>query len=339
VTQETLHFVVPDGIDDPAQVSGGNVYDRRIAAGLEHRGRRVLRHPVSPDGEAPTTGRIPRDAVLLVDGLAAIRSPEEVERLADRATVVLLAHMVVAAMPSTLREQDAERRAFAAADRVIATSRWTAAELERRGLASGEDIVVATPGADPRPPSQGSRSGTRLLCVGAVAPHKGQDLLVDALSGLPREARWSCVVAGSTTVAPEFAAAVAGRARRLGERIRIAGVLTGRALDEAYRDADLLIAPSRAESYGMAIADALARGVPVVATDVGGIPTGPAGTSPAAMLVPAGDATALRGEIERWIGDPRRRRRMRSAALGSRADIPGWDTTVDVVASALEGAA
>ena len=79
---------------------------------------------------------------------------------------------------------------------VIATSNWTASELVRRGIVPRQRVTVALPGAADGPPARGGAG--RLLCVGAVAPHKGQDILLDALGRLGSH-DWTCTVAGSRT--------------------------------------------------------------------------------------------------------------------------------------------
>ena len=114
----------------------------------------------------------------------------------------------------TRRAIDRERRALRAAHRVIATSEWTKRELVRRGLAPADRIDVATPGADAAAVSPGTPSGRALLCVGVVAPHKGQDTLVEALAALAAQPEWTCTIAGSLAARPDFAERIAARAQR-----------------------------------------------------------------------------------------------------------------------------
>src|SRR6185437_9378484 len=111
------------------------------------------------------------------------------------------------------------------------------------------------------------------MCVGVLGRNKGQDLLVEALAGLA-ERDWHCVLAGSLDRYPDFAGQLRARITDLGygRRIRLAGVLTGAALSDAYATADLAVVPSRAETYGMTVTEALAHGVPVMAAAVGGLP-------------------------------------------------------------------
>lgn len=92
----------------------------------------------------------------------------------------------------------------------------------------------------------------------------------------------------------------------------------------------------------MVIAEALARGLPVVATDVGGVPEalghGLDGTRPG-LLVPAGDPAALRGALRAWLEDAELRRRLRAAARERRTSLSDWSTTSSAVAAALQRAA
>jgi glycosyltransferase involved in cell wall biosynthesis len=96
-----------------------------------------------------------------------------------------------------------------------------------------------------------------------MTPLEGQDLLLEALvatAGLP----WRGAFVGSPDRDPPFAAELERRAADGGiaHRLRWAGVLTGADLAREYRDADLLVLPSRTEAYGMVVTEALAAGVP-----------------------------------------------------------------------------
>jgi len=335
----TVHFVVPVGIDDPALVSGGNVYDRRLTEGLSATGWDVRRCEVdlgSPEEVRAVLTAVPDGGLVLIDGLVAGRVPDELESSATRLRLVVLAHMVSASFPGAdPRAVEDESRAFRAARHVIVTSPWTRSELMSRRLIAPERIVVATPGADVAAPAEGTRDGGAVLCVGVVSAHKGQDILIEALGALRAPPTWRCTIVGSTDADPGFVEHLEARAADLGvaDRITMTGALAEDDLDAAYRAADLLVAPSRAESYGMAIADALARGIPVVASDVGGIPLA---VSPgrAAILVPP-EPQALSRALDRWMLDPALRRRLTAEAVRGRASVPRWSDTVDRVAEAL----
>ena len=340
MTGRPLTFLVPEGIDDPSRVSGGNVYDRRVRDGLGSRGWRVTTVETrDAAGAAVALREAPRGATVLVDGLVALRAPEALAEAAAQVRTVVLAHMVAAAFPdATAPAVAAERRALAAADHLIVTSRWTSEELRRRGLAADGRVTIAPPGVDV--PAERSLAGAGkepprldLLCVGVVAPHKGQDVLLAALDRLPGRG-WTCRIVGSPRPFGAFASSVTRAAQRFSGRVQLTGVLDGPELAAEYRRSALLVAPSRVESSGMAIAEARGHGVPVLAAEVGGIPDTVAGGG--AVLVPPGDPVALAAALEAWMMDPALRRRLRAEARAARAGLPTWAATVAAVSDALE---
>jgi glycosyltransferase involved in cell wall biosynthesis len=314
-----IHAVIPP--DDPDRPSGGNVYDRRVLAGLGELGVRELvvpggwPAPSAADlaGLAAAVATVPDGGVLLVDGLIGSAAAPVLVPAAARLRLVLLVHLPVGG--------EGEAAVLAAAHAVITTSPWTRLPVP---------VHVATPGVDPAPLTTPSADGSRLLCVGVVAAHKGQDRLVAALAAIP--AAFACTLVGSLAREPEFVAALR---RGLDPRIRLAGALTGPALAAAYEQADLVVSASRGETYGMVVTEALARGIPVVATRVGGVPVAlghaPDGTVPGLLVEP----DELTGAIRRWLTDPDLRDRLRRAARGRRETLTGWDVTARTVAAVL----
>jgi len=177
-----------------------------------------------------------------------------------------------------------------------------------------------------------------------VVPHKGHDVLVAALADLAdlADLSWRCRCVGTVDRDPGFVARVTRGAAEAG--IDAGVVFTGSAggtdLDRIYHDADLLVLASRAESYGMVATEALARGLPVVATAVGGLPEalgeGPDGTRPG-VLVPPGDAPALAAALRSWLQDSRLRERLRATARGRRLTLAGWPQTSHRIGTVLAG--
>ena len=313
-----VHFIVPEGIDDPARPSGGNTYDRRVRDGLAALGWTVHEHGID------ALERIPDDAVVLLDGLIASPAPDVLVPHAGRLRQVVLMHMPIG---------DARERAvLEAATAVITTSRWTGRRLSELYGLPAERIHVAEPGVDPAPVASGTDSGEALLCVAAVTPHKGHDVLLDALATVA-DLSWRCTCVGSLDRDPVFAAAVQ---RRANGRVEFTGPRTGSELERTYAAADLLVLPSHAETYGMVVTEALARGVPVIATDVGGVSEA---LGDGGLLVPPGDPAALGAALRRWLGDADLRGRLRRAARERRATLRGWPATTSVVAGVLAGAA
>lgn len=333
-------FVVPDGFDDADRVSGGNVYDQRVSAELRALGWDVRIVEVTAEAPAGTEllEHIPDRSVVVVDGLIATGSPSAIEAACARMRVLVLAHMLAEAFADAdPRAVESEKRVLPRAHRVIAASAWLRDELARRGLSTPERLVVATPGSDEAATATGTAAGGSLLCVGVVAPHKGQDTLVEALTRLGDVPAWTCTFAGSASADSGFAEQIAAEASAAGlsDRITWAGVLTAGELDEAYTRADLLVAPSRTETYGIAIGDALSRGIPVIATSVGGIPEA-AQPPDAVMLVPPGDPTALGDALRRWMDDPRLRASMTAAAQHAAPTRRRWSDTARTIHATLE---
>jgi len=313
-----VHLIVPEGIDDPRRPSGGNTYDRRVAQGLAELGWVVHEHDIS------AVAGIPDDAVVLLDGLIASPAPDVLLPHARRLRQVVLMHMPIG---------DAREHAvLEAATAVITTSEWTRRRLvELYGLPL-DRIHVAEPGVDPAEPAPASATGGALVCVAAVTPHKGHDVLLDALATVP-ELSWHCACVGSLDRDPEWAAAVLLRAEA---RVRFPGPLTGAELDREYAAADLLVLASHTETYGMVVTEALARGVPVIAAAVGGVPEA---LREGGLLVPPGDPAALGIALRAWLEDAALRERLRQAARERRATLRPWTATASDVARVLAGAA
>ena len=194
-------------------------------------------------------------------------------------------------------------------------------------------VTVAEPGTDPAPRAAGS-AVPRLLAVGALIPRKDYPLLVAALARL-RDLAWTCHVVGSERRDPACAALVRHTiaAAGLEHRVVLRGTLDAPSLATEWASADLFVTTSAYEGYGMAAAEALAHGLPVVASACDGlIRRVPA----AAAAVPAGDAAALAGALRALLASPARRRAMAGAAWVYGQTLPGWDETAARVAAVLE---
>jgi glycosyltransferase involved in cell wall biosynthesis len=260
--------------------------------------------------------------------------------------LVVLVHMALGHRPP---DEDAgevrrrERAVLCAAAAVVTTSEWSRRRLlELYALPAGA-VHVAQPGAEAAGLATGSATGERLLCVAAVTSIKGHDVLLEALMTLA-DLSWRCACVGSLDREPAFAQAIMRRSldAGLGDRLSFTGPRTGADLDRTYADADLLVLASRAETYGMVVTEALARGVPVVAPDVGGLTEalghGAAGIAPGLLVAPE-DPAALAAALRAWLGDAELRARLRLAARERRESLSAWSTTTSVVAGVLAAAA
>ena len=346
-----VHVVVPEGFDDPWLPTGGNIYDRRVCAGLAEAGWEVLVATVTAVWPVPgaaaradlarVVSAIPDGETVLIDGLIASGAAAQLLPHAGRIRMTVLLHMPLAAALDGHHDADAERSersVLRAAAGVVVTSEWTRRQVLIRYGIPADRVHVARPGVDrvaaPAQPASG-----QLICVGVLGRHKGQDLLVEALAGLA-DRDWQCVLAGSLDRDADFVEQLRDRITRLGygHRIRLSGVLTGAALSHAYATADLLVAPSRSESYGMTVTEALAHGLPVIAAAVGGLPealgTAADGTRPG-QLIRSGDPAALAAALADWLGDEDHRHRLRAAARERRSTLCGWEQTAKQLANAL----
>ncbi|MFV0132680.1 glycosyltransferase family 4 protein [Streptomyces sp. HMX87] len=352
----SVHFVMPAGVDDPAAPSGGNAYDRRVCLDLPAFGWRVRRTVVAGDWPRPDQAartelaralrRLPDGAVVLLDGLVACGVPEVVVPEAERLALTVLVHLPLGDEtgldPAVAAELDARERAvLRAVPAVVVTSDWAVRRLvSHHGLDPGR-VHVAAPGADIAPVAPGTDGVSRLLCVAAVTPRKGQHRLVEALAAVA-DLPWSCVCVGGLGQDPAYVDRLRTQIRSSGlqDRLTLAGPLTGADLDAAYAAADLMVLTSYAETYGMAVTEALARGIPVLATDVGGIPEAvgraPDGGVPGILVPPEGPA-ALAAELRGWFGEADVRRRLKAAARSRRAGLGGWATTAQSLAGVLRG--
>ncbi len=326
-----LHLLVPTGVDDPARPSGGNVYDRHLRDGLAGHGWTVRQHEIAPGGDAAgaTLAGLGDGALVLVDGLLTGTASAAFLGEAGRLQLVVLVHQPRG--PGT-----GEAALLGRVAAVVTTSRWTRDWLRSTyGVAEGR-VHVALPGVDPAPPTDPSPSGRWLLCVAALTPGKGQEVLLDALEPLGG-LDWTCSFVGSPEVDPAYAAGVRRRTED-SARYCLTGPLTGVALASAYGGADLVVLPSYEETYGMVLAEALAHGVPVLATDVGGVreALGEVEGRLPGLLVPPGRPDLLGDALRAWLTDPALRDRLRRDAALRAPTLPTWDRTTAVVHRVLD---
>jgi glycosyltransferase involved in cell wall biosynthesis len=346
-----VQVIVPAGIDDRSRPSGGNVYDRRVIGGLTEAGWTVTEHRVP--GAWPEPGArarselaaavagIPAGSTVLVDGLIASCVPEVLVPAAAQFHLIVLVHMPLGtgSQPGAAEARRCEGAVFSSADAIVTTSEWSRRRVIDLYDPPPEKVTVATPGVDPAEPAPGSESGGELLCVAALTPAKGHDLLLDALAGL-NSLTWRLTVVGSADVDPSYVESLRRQAiaNGIGERVRFLGALSAEALDGVYRSADALVLASRAETYGMVITEALSHGLPVVVTDVGGVIEALGHTTDGrrpGLLVPAGDRVGLSAALRNWLVDAEVRRGLRSAASERRATLTGWDVTADIIGRIL----
>ena len=331
---------------DYERATGGWLYDQRLLAGLARLGWQVhcLTLPAgfpnpSPAARAEAAAAfrsLADGALVLVDQLCLGVLPEVARDEAQRLRLVMIVHHPLAlederARAASLAFAQSEREALRHVAGVIATSPATARLLAADYGVPIERIIVATPGVDRQPLARRSagRSLT-LLSVGAVVPRKDHDALIAALAGL-RHLPWRLAIVGNTTRAPAHVARLRARlaASGLSSRVTLTGELSASALARRWQTADLYVAASRHEGYGMAIAEALAHGVPVITTRAGAVGAwiGRRG----ALVVPDGNTAQLRAALAQVLSMPSLRAQLRRGALARRRALPTWEATAEAV--------
>jgi glycosyltransferase involved in cell wall biosynthesis len=348
-------FAVPGSLEQP---TGGYKYDRQVIAGLRQRGCDIdvvdlgdgfpRPRPEAAAAALATLRRVPAGQTIVVDGLALGVLPEAAAALRESHRLIALIHHPLA-LESGIRPaeaqalRDSERAALAAVSRIIVTSPATRRILVTDYGVPENAITVALPGIERTgavPPLRrlsgtGTRQTVNLLAVGAVVPRKGYDILIEAvdrLAGLD----WRLVIVGDckrdSATASELASVIARK--RLGQRVFLVGAVNDRELAELYRDAHVFVLASRFEGYGMAFAEAVAHGLPIVGTRTGAIPdTVPPG---AGLLVPPDDAAALGVALRSMISYGWLRERC--AGIARAAQMPTWDAAAQAFLDVLMAA-
>lgn len=352
-----VHVVGPAEVSDPRRPSGGNTYHRMVCAGLERLGwtvdERLVVHTTRSepgsarrDSLARALDGVPDGGLVLLDGLLTADAAPIVATHGGRLRLVLVVHLPHGLGETGGVDEDhlaAEQTVLDAVRTIVTTSRWTRDWLAATYAVDPSRIHVASPGVTPAEPTVPGEGGCRLLCVGAVTPTKGQDLLVEALASVA-DLPWSCRCVGSLDIEPEFAHLVAARGRDLGlgRRLTFTGPQPQEAVAAEYAAADLLVVPSRIETYGMVVTEALARAVPVLAPAVGGVPeavgTAPDGRRPGLLVDPAQPA-AFASALRAWLTERDLRDELRSAATARRSTLPDWSETSRTISAVLTRAA
>ncbi len=338
-------FAIPG---DLATQTGGYAYARRVLALLPDSGVAVRHLPLpasfpdpSPDDLAETARRLaatPDGAVLLVDGLAYGALPPDLVAGLARLVVALVHHPqgLEAGLAPERAEAlvENERAALALARWTICTSAATARLLAEEFGVPATRLTIAEPGTEPARRARGTGRPATLLAVGAVTPRKGFGILVQALRELAG-LDWRLTIAGPLDRAPEEAARLAAAIRDAGlaDRIALPGTVDPTGLETLYAFADLMVSPSLYEGYGMAIAEALARGLPLVASTGGAA----ADTVPdeAGLKVPPGDVGALAAALRRMIEDEPFRGACADAAWAAGGRLPRWSGTARQIAGVI----
>lgn len=342
-------FAIPGDLET---LTGGYAYDRRIITELRQLGWQVdvlgLGDGFPMPGQEQLAVAMRRlttalaDRPIVIDGLALGVLPDAAATLRQTRPLVALVHHPLACetglTPATAeRLRESERAALAAVHRVVVTSEATAELLIESFSVPRKQLDVIPPGTDPVPQAAGSGSDQlRLLSVGAIVPRKGFDVLVEALSTLT-DLPWQLTIVGDRDRDPGSVERLEALIARHGleRRIECPGVVSTERLGALYASADLFVLASHFEGYGMAYAEAIACGLPIIGTTGGAIAqTVPASAS---RLVPPGDVAALAQAMHDVMANADRRHALAAGARAAAAKLPSWAHSGQAFARLLGG--
>jgi glycosyltransferase involved in cell wall biosynthesis len=252
------------------RLTGGSLFNRKIldridkAAGVD----------LHLEGESLLDGQW-TPGIWLVDSLCLPLGATHLVRNPSAAGIVI-AHYLKLIDPRYRHspQADAERDALRAYKAVVVTSQFARKALMENGLHG--QVEVVRPGLEAsyrRPVPQRLSAANRILTIGSLFPDKGLVEMVSILENM-RDLNWSWEIVGDAELDVGFAAELHHRLSEspIGERVTLLGALPPHQVEDAYDRADIFALPSRFETCSMVTMEAMARGLPVVAFRVGGIP-------------------------------------------------------------------
>lgn len=343
---QQLIFVYPGDLSAP---TGGYAYDRRIIQGLEGLGWEIqlislgdgypFPDPTQIEYARSTLQNLPRGVPMVIDGLALGTLPDLAAEIAKRHPLIALIHHPLAFEFGLSNSEiqllkQSETQALQQVVRVVANSPTTARDLSQYYEVPLEIIKVILPGTDRiqilEPRIQKNKSHlaeVHLLSVGSIIPRKGFHHLIAALEPLI-DLPWTLSIAGDTSrnAAAYERLMMDIKGCHLEGRVEVLGAVADEELENQYAQADIFVLPSLFEGYGMVYAEAMAHGLPIIATTAGAIPD----TVPqdAGLLVEPGDIPALTIALKTLIQDPVHRARLASGALRVAGQQPTWEHAV-----------
>ncbi|MEM0937349.1 MAG: glycosyltransferase family 4 protein [Pseudomonadota bacterium] len=335
-------FAIPGDIET---LTGGYIYERKLLLGLRALGHDVAHLALAGTFPDPSQAdmddalaqmaALPATQPLIVDGLVfgAAKGLEAI-----RAPMIAMIHHPLALEEGLSAARKAhlartERANVSLATHILVPSAHTREILIADYGAEPGRITIAPPGVD-RPSARHAPSAPPLiLSVGILHPRKGHDVLLDALASLT-DLSWRAVIVGSdydtghATALRQRCAALS-----LEDRVSFAGELPRAELDTLFAEATLFALATRYEGYGMVFAEALVRGLPIVATRAGAVPdTVPDG---AGLLAPIGDALAFAACMRRVLEQADLRRALARGSAESGAALPAWEETARIASGVI----
>jgi glycosyltransferase involved in cell wall biosynthesis len=215
------------------------------------------------------------------------------------------------------------RAAAERSDLIIAVSAFTARQVEQLLRVEPSKIRVIPHGARPAPPQSGTiPRETIILSVGAIQRRKNIVRLIEAFEQTAPE--WRLVLAGSFGFDSQEALQRIERGSRKRD-IQVLGYVSDSELEDLYQRASLLAFPSLDEGFGMPILDAMARGVPVLTSNISAMPEV---SGDAALLVDPTDVNAIADGLRRLSSDSELRDTLIRRGLARSKEFT-WEKSVE----------
>lgn len=329
-------FVIPGDINLP---TGGYRYDKEIINAWKTLGIDV--ELISLEGNYPfpseqdkaqaleAINNFPKADIAVVDGLLGGASPEFMQALSKIMPVTALIHHPLC-LENGLNEntaqalKDSEQKGLEFVSQIITTSPATTRTVTELFGFDKTKIHTVLPGVKRTQTSQGSKNKTvQLLCVGSIIERKGHTFLLQALSRL-KDLNWRLDCYGSTAFDTKLFDDLQRivKAQNLSEKVIFHGAVTDDLIEAAYAKSDVFVLPSLYEGYGMVYAEAIVRGLPVIATTAGAIPDTVPKTC--GILVEPKNIEMLKKALEQLISDKDLRDNYKQGAINAESGFPTW---------------
>jgi len=342
-----LHFLIPGDIDT---LSSCYIYDKRLVEGLKKKGHDVEVYRLGDDFPFPSEDSlnhchkviksIPSAEPIIIDSLAFGTIPSILKEVSATNPIVALIHLPLSMDPNYSAYQrtlftSPEMEAFSLATKFVVSSEYTFEILLNLGI-EAHKINLIIPGIDHFPQKKNyPEKPAKLLSIANLCRSKDHAILVRALTAL-KDKDWVLHCYGNLDMDRDCLADFQAMIRKnsLQKKILVHATISGKELSDAYLDADLFVHPSDFEIYGMALAEALAHGIPVIASTGGGI----CKTVPAKMgqFFKPSDVYGLQSILEELFENPDVYKKLYTQALTFAKNAQTWEKSADLFEEAIK---
>jgi glycosyltransferase involved in cell wall biosynthesis len=271
-----IRFLIPEPKN---RRSGGTLYDLQMFETLRGKECKVkIDWVLEGIGIKNLMGHLNKKDLLIVDGLVFHQNHQDANLLEDY-NKIYLTHLPFWLEPGIDSKERVSRKSneiefIKNCNLVICTSEFISNELINNGI-SKEILLVIEPKLNPPVSRKNTFNKTpvALLAVGNVHYGKGIDILIEAMAQLDNK-NWYLKIAGDFNPNDAYYMGLKKAIEQYGlsTKIKFLGECNGEKIEELYLNSDMLIHPSRFESYGMVVGEAIGYGLPAIASDAGALP-------------------------------------------------------------------